>query len=43
MSSASVGQPAPDLVLLDGDERAVRLSELWTQGPLVAIFLRHFG
>jgi len=24
-------------------EDPVRLSELWKEGPLVALFLRHFG
>jgi hypothetical protein len=39
----SVGDPAPDLVLLDAAERPVFLSALWRERPLVLIFLRHFG
>jgi len=43
MSELHVGDPAPDLVLLDGDEREVSLSSLWKRAPLVVIHLRHFG
>jgi len=43
MGPVAVGKQAPDLVFFDGDEREVRLSGLWAQGPLVAVFLRHFG
>jgi peroxiredoxin len=39
----AVGDPAPDLCLLDAGERPVLLSSLWRQKPLVLIFLRHFG
>ena len=39
----AVGDPAPDLVLLDAEERPVFLSALWKERPLALIFLRHFG
>ena len=39
----SLGDPAPDLSLLDAEERPVALSSLWQQKPLALIFLRHFG
>lgn len=43
MPSLLVGDPAPDLRLRDPQEREIRLSALWAEAPLVAIFLRHFG
>ena len=43
MSDLAVGMAAPDLELLDADERSVALSSLWQQAPLALIFLRHFG
>lgn len=43
MNELSVGDAAPDLVLLDADERPVFLSALWKERPLALIFLRHFG
>jgi hypothetical protein len=43
MTDLAVGEPAPDLVLLDAEEREVRLSALWRERPLALIFLRHFG
>jgi len=43
MPELAVGDAAPDLVLLDADERPVVLSALWQRGPLALIFLRHFG
>jgi len=39
----SVGQPAPPLAALDSEERPVDLRAWWSEAPLVAIFLRHFG
>ncbi len=42
MTLASANQPAPDLVLGNGEE-ALRLSSLWSKGPLVVYFHRHFG
>jgi hypothetical protein len=43
MNEPALGDAAPDLILLDRDERPVALSALWQQAPLVLIFLRHFG
>jgi hypothetical protein len=43
MPELAVGDAAPDLVLLDAEERPVFLSALWKQKPLALIFLRHFG
>jgi hypothetical protein len=43
MKELSVGDAAPDLVLLDREERPVFLSALWKERPLALIFLRHFG
>jgi hypothetical protein len=43
MDEPSVGDAAPDLVLLDAEERPVFLSALWRERPLALIFLRHFG
>jgi hypothetical protein len=42
MALETTNQPAPDLVLGDGDG-AVRLSSLWSDGPLIVYFHRHFG
>lgn len=39
----AIGERAPDAVLLGKGEREIRLSELWNEGPLVLVFLRHFG
>jgi peroxiredoxin len=39
----TVGDPAPDAGLLDGDGAAVRLSDGWTGHPAVVVFLRYFG
>jgi hypothetical protein len=38
-----VNDPAADVTLYREGEAPVRLSELWKQGPLLALFLRHFG
>ena len=43
MTELALGDPAPDLSLLDADERPVALSSLWKRAPLALIFLRHFG
>jgi hypothetical protein len=43
MQELAVGDAAPDLILLDPEERPVALSSLWRRGPLALIFLRHFG
>jgi len=38
-----IGSRAPDALLLADDEREVRLAELSYAGPVVLVFLRHFG
>jgi peroxiredoxin len=38
-----VGDIAPDLALRDGDGTLRRLSALYGEGPVVLLFLRHFG
>jgi hypothetical protein len=38
-----VGDTAPDVALVNRNGRRVRLSARWRRGPLVAVFLRHFG
>ncbi len=43
MTSLSVGDPAPDAMLRGEGEREVRLSELYREGPVILVFLRHFG
>lgn len=39
-SALQAGAQAPDLVLPDALGRAVRLADLWAQGPLVVVFYR---
>ncbi len=36
-------QPATDLLLADAERGEVKLSELWSEGPIVLYFHRHFG
>jgi hypothetical protein len=43
MPELAVGDAAPDLVLVDAEERPVFLSALWQERALALIFLRHFG
>lgn len=43
MSRPEVGDPAPDVALLDPAGNRVRLSSLWRDRPIVAVFLRYFG
>jgi peroxiredoxin len=38
-----VGDPAPDLDLIDHEGRPVRLSSLWSDHPVHLFFMRHFG
>ena len=38
-----LGDPAPDLELVDSIGARRRLSEAWASGPAVLIFMRHFG
>lgn len=42
MDSLRVGDPFPDLAL-ESLEGQVRLSDRWADGPLVVVFMRHFG
>jgi peroxiredoxin len=37
------GDPAPDLLLPDTSGEPRRLSDFWTHGPVLVIFMRHFG
>lgn len=39
----SPGDPAPEATLLGEGDRPVPLAALWAEGPLVLVFLRHFG
>ena len=41
--SLSIGDPAPDAVLLGEGDAAQHLSTLWKRAPTVLVFLRHFG
>jgi peroxiredoxin len=38
-----IGDNAPDAKLADTTGRARNLSEFWSDGPLLLLFLRHFG
>lgn len=40
---AQVGDLAPELVLPDTSGEPRHLSEFWTHGPAIVIFMRHFG
>jgi hypothetical protein len=50
-TSGSRRQPAPpqhadafaDIVLPDHDGKPVRLGDLWRDGPVVLVWLRHYG
>ena len=39
----SIGDPAPNVRVLDTDGREVDLAAWWKRGPAVLAFLRHFG
>jgi peroxiredoxin len=43
MLPLQVGDPTPDLDLIDSTGKKVRLSRFWSQQPVVLIFWRHFG
>jgi peroxiredoxin len=43
MSALAVGDPAPDVRLLDLDGTPTRLSWFWHASPAVFVFLRYFG
>ncbi len=36
-------QKAPDLTVTLSNDSTKRLSDFWHEGPLVLVFLRHFG
>jgi hypothetical protein len=38
-----VGDPAPDLALQDSTGARRQLSECWSSGPALLVFMRHFG
>ena len=38
-----IGDPAPDVTLLDYQEQMVSLAALWQAQPTMLVFLRHFG
>jgi peroxiredoxin len=39
----AVGDRAPDVELVRSDGHCVRLSTFWARGPVIFVFLRHFG
>ncbi|MBK8023974.1 MAG: hypothetical protein IPK19_21710 [Chloroflexi bacterium] len=39
----NIGDPAPDIVVSDNHGAPVSLASLWSQGPTLVSFLRHFG
>jgi peroxiredoxin len=39
----NIGDPAPDVTVLDTQGKPVTLSEYWRDGPILLTFLRHFG
>ncbi len=43
MLQLQVSDTAPDVTLPDQSGERTRLADLWTERPLVLMFLRHFG
>jgi|GEM_PF-4607915 len=43
MAHVKIGAPAPEFWVQGPNDSVQALSELWADGPLVVIFLRHFG
>jgi hypothetical protein len=43
MPDTSSAQRAPDVTIFDGRGRRRRLSSFWKRGPVVMVFLRHYG
>lgn len=43
VSRLKIGDDAPDYTLFDENGNEVSLSQLWSSGPTVLTFLRHFG
>ena len=42
-NTVGVGDPAPDMTLADDGGQQTSLSSLWSQQPLVLLFIRHLG
>jgi hypothetical protein len=38
-----LGGPAPDLVYKNADGETRHLAALWSEGPALVLWLRHFG
>ncbi|MGQ0604683.1 MAG: hypothetical protein ACT4QE_23635 [Anaerolineales bacterium] len=38
-----VGDPAPEVTVLDRQGNPLAVSDLWQAGPVLLSFLRHFG
>jgi peroxiredoxin len=38
-----VNAPVQDVVLPDTDGKEVRLADFWADGPVVVVWLRHYG
>jgi hypothetical protein len=38
-----VGDPAPEITVLDINNQPVKLADYWASGPTLLSFLRHFG
>jgi peroxiredoxin len=43
MTRLQVGQPAPDIALMNEQGETISLKSLWEKQPVVLDFLRHFG
>ncbi len=43
MEFVQVGEPAPDVAVLDTEGREVPLSSFWSEHAVVLGFARHFG
>ncbi len=42
-SRLEIGMTAPDIILTDVHNQSIHLNELWSYGPTLLTFLRHFG
>jgi peroxiredoxin len=43
MSRLTIGDPAPNILLLDANGQTVAMKDQWSNGPTLVTFLRHFG
>jgi peroxiredoxin len=43
MPRPEIGDPAPDVTVIDTRGKQVSLSAFWKDRPAVAVFLRHYG